>query len=447
MRPNSRQALLHPVAPAPPQADPGYVQPDWKKSRVLCIRGTTCFAIMLCIVAVGFSWYIVNFSVGAWSRLGGDTKSRKYGLFTCNSGPAEEEGTSLYCLSKHACEGGDHENGLCQTAKFLYYAGSSFLGLELFSMTLAIMLVERVLYMCFTRPYGWCGIVFCIGAWIFITHLTAVSFWFGISEAEFDVSCENQPKDSDTTWNVCAETGAVTATIGVAVCAVLGLSTCFMQFHRPAEVDRTSQRIGLTKVWGFRTRDLALGIVLLLLGQLGLMVANLSVRTWVRTAGSPGSLFALENWGQYTHMGYDCIKVPVCLDFPDSGVCNTFTYLHSAGIAYLVCTIGAIVFFVLFMESTIHYYYGFEFGVPVVNYFWGAISGMFQTLGLILWLAVSGAGFSGDCEKVPQNGDKGDLDKGDLDVCMSSGFLLAFTSVLLWWGSYTLWVLLYWRRK
>ena len=420
---------------------PGYVQPDWRHSRFLCIPATYCFAIILVIVVCALTSNSINFSIGSWSRIGTEPEQLTYGLFSCIDGPSSVRGTSWSCLARTACHSSPL-SGLCLTAKHAYAASSSFLGLELFAMTFALLLIERVLYMCFTQPYGWCGIVYCLASWIFILHLTAIAFWFGISQAQFDVSCDKPPKDDDKSWPVCAESGPIAATIGIGIGAIVGLSTCFLQFHRPPEVDKTSQPIGRTVICGKSAKMIALLLNCLMLGALGLMIASLGVLDWVTTSGSSGSLYALDSWSGLDRLGYDCIYVPACLETSQDGICHTFGALYHAGIAYTTCMIIAMVFYVFFMQCVVHYFFGFEFGVPKLNYLYGAVSGMAQTLGLIIWLAVSGASLTGDCSSA-ENTDP----SKDPDVCLSYGSLIGLLSVIYYWVVYAFWAWAYAKRR
>ena len=418
---------------------PVYVQPNWRQSRFLCIPAVYCFGIVLVIVICALASNSTNLAMKAWSSIGLEPQHLTYGLFTCVEGPSSVRGTSWSCLERSACDSTNY--GLCETAKHIYEANSCFLALELFAMTFALLLIERVLLMCFTRPYGWCGIVYCLASWIFILHLTAIAFWFGISQAEFDVTCDSPPEDQNHTWRICAENGPIAATIGIGIGAIVGLSTCFLQFHRPPEVDKTSQPIGRTVICGKSARKIAFILNILMLGALGLMIASLSVRDWVTTAGTSGSLFALGHWEGLDRLGYDCIYVPACAETAESGVCHAYGALYHAGLAYTACMIIAMVFFVFLMQNIVHYFFGFEYGVPLLNYLYGAVSGMAQTLGLVIWLAVSGASLEGDCDRMHPDHSR------NPEVCLSTGSLLGLISVVYYWTIYAFWAWAYSKRR
>ena len=412
---------------------------DSVSDKIACVHYTTCYWSAAALYLLVFVLMLISTLHQYWSRLGPDENPRLYGLFRLNSGSEANKYTTWNCVKKVACVQ-DAEGSTCKTGEDLHMAGSTFFALELFAFLCALFLVERFVYLALRRGVAWGWTIYLLAAVTFMLQITATVAWFGLSGAQFDVSCDDPPSDPTDPWDVCADDGPKIAICVTILTALVGIYACVAFKSKPLFTNEVEDVGSVRLVCLPATWMMAL-VLIPMLANLALLIVSLIVDEWVKTDGTSGSLYYYTSYLDYDNYGYDCIAYPNCHVSSESGLCKTFRDLSDANLTYMSLEIAALFLFAWWLMPTVHLVSGVEYGYSFLNYLSGALCFFVHFVATVAWFGVSQADFDINC----------DLKKFDprtkWDICAGTGPEIAVANCAVFCVSYPLWAWVYYNRK
>ena len=413
--------------------DPEYAVFNCRAELWYCLTALFTLAVL--------SMMLIATLLQDWSYILLNGEDRNYALFTCRNCPDGIQDGSWDCLMQEQCSIRPAP-GLCETAKGMHEAGGVFLALELFGMLTTLLIMERLAYLTFRKAYGWSGSMYCLSASMFALQVAAVGGWFGVSGAEFSANCSTEPETVDEPWQVCAESAPAIAVANLILAAFAGLFICVVVAarHKKADLPDNIENVGRHHFLCWENRYVMLCVFLTLLSHLVLFIASLGVKEWSKVNGESGSLIHTKHWGNINDYGYDCIEARACDIDDDSGVCKTFSDLYEAGWGYTGLEIGALFFWVLWMEPTFYQVSGKDFGIPALNYTWPFLCFVCHFTATVMWFRVSEATWETDCDYLPSDS----TDK--FSICATKGPAIALANLCLFFFTIPLWAWVYYNR-
>lgn len=142
-----------------------------------CPRWTLFLPLLILICSLGLN--IASLSHPTWASQG---ESLEFGLSQCTNCPKANDGWSWECYAQYYCEL-DNDLGSCKLFNDGYKASYSYLFLEVLSIMLTIMLIEKIIIAILGGDYGSQLLIYTISGLMFFSHFLGTVLWLGISEA------------------------------------------------------------------------------------------------------------------------------------------------------------------------------------------------------------------------------------------------------------------------
>ena len=399
------------------------------QAKVLGLPTQKCLCLAVALVTMSILFMLGAVAAQDWSSFGSGASKRTYGLMRCSDCPPGIAGTNWYCDVSIECTDRP-QSGLCELSEDMYNAGNAYLVGQLPTFMLGLMLVERLMYGCLGKDYGWAWVVYLLGGLYPVAMVVSVVLWFASNSATYDNNCGDEEVDSTGDITVCAGNGGQVAIVAAILSGLAGALAIFVFYRRPVQAFLS----------GLRNRLLMCGVMVLMLIILSLYVAAPAHEEWVETDGHMGGLLKMKRWGPYLNLGYDCIAEPRCTLDEDWGSCKSLRRLHQGSMVFLFMEVGAIYSWLMWFEAACYYLIGREYGFPVWNYVTPVLSVGLHTIGTVIWLVHSQARLETSCALRPEHRSE------RWALCAKTGPILAIVNIGLGWLCVALFLPLYWLR-
>lgn len=397
------------------------------QAKVLGLPAQKCLCLAFTLVAMSLLFMLGAVAAQDWAYFGTGVRKRTYGLMRCSDCPPGIAGTNWYCPLAIECTD-KPESVLCGLSEDMYNAGNAYLVGQLPTFMLGLMLLERLLYGCMGKDYGWAWVVYLLGGLYPVAMVVSVVLWFASNSATYENQCEENYLNGDIA--VCAGNGGQVAIVAAVLSVLAGALAVFVFYHRPAQI----------VISGLRNRLLMCGLMVLMLVILALYVAAPAHEEWIETDSHMGGLLKMKQWGPYSNLGYDCIAEPRCTLDEDLGSCKSFRRLHQGSMVFLFLEVGAIYSWLLWFEAACFYIIGREYGFSVWNYVTPLLSVGLHTIGTVIWLVHTQALLETSCQLRPEHSSE------RWAVCAKTGPILAIVNTGLGWLCVALYLPLYSQR-
>ncbi|CAG9314728.1 unnamed protein product [Blepharisma stoltei] len=399
--------------------------------------------IPLFIIIISFGLNIASLSHPTWVSQG---SSLEFSLTKCTNCPSSNDQWSWECYAQYYCELND-DLGDCKLFKDGYKASYAYLFLEVLSLMLTVMLIEKLIIAGTGGDYGSPMLIYIISSFVFICHLLATIIWFGLSKASWSGSCDstkNPTTDTDRP-DFCAEGGPAIAIANIFINAFAVVAVFFFMCKRDRLTDGV--RLGVedgkwlclpTRYWMFITLSLLFTGIIFLLAAIG---EDSWVKRDPRAHHMHGSLLRCKDCiADYDWVGWDCLAGNECDSDSSSGACHLFKHLRDSSSAFVTLAGITVVLIAMFIQVVSGILSGRDYGIRILNYAYPVLIALSNLLGTIIWFGISKAGFDKNCD------NKQNDPEDTLDICSTTGPSLSIVSNFLFVPMAVIFFISYWKR-
>lgn len=316
----------------PPPADsaPEVPEKPAKQSRTI---NRNLYCVGLLFLLGNLVWFVAAFSEYWVTREDGPDKVY-FSLAEVRRGPDNLLGMSWNCFVKTYCDV-DNQSDLCASWQGVQSGSILYLGASGFATLFTLMLIERFIFLYTRKDAGWKWLTYVLLAVVPLAQLLAVAGFFGLSEAEFNGSCDNSIENTDTKVKFCAGRGPILAIIGLLWSFITSALLFVLFTKRPANVDSGKPvRLGKVLLMG-NFYWLGILVACVVCNAIMIIVSTI-LDDWVERNDIPeftGSLVACKDCDPTVKfMAYDCYSAKFCV-LDNYGYCSLFSNLKNGGYA------------------------------------------------------------------------------------------------------------------
>jgi len=316
----------------PPQSSPDPEVPERpvKQSTPLS-RNLYCVGLLLLLG--NLVWFVSAFSEYWVTREDGPDKVY-FTLAEVQRGPDNLLGMSWNCFVKPYCEL-DNQSDLCSSWQGVQSGSILYLGASGFATFFTLLLMERFVFLYTGKDAGWKWLTFSLLVIVPLAQLLAVAGFFGLSEAEFNGSCDNAIEDTSTKVKFCAGRGPILGIIGLLWSFITSAVLFVLYLKGPVSVNASKElRLGKVVLMG---NFYWLGIlVACVVCNAVMIIVSTILDDWVERSDMPeftGSLLACKDCDPtLKFVAYDCYSAKFCA-LDSYGYCSLFSELKNGGYA------------------------------------------------------------------------------------------------------------------
>jgi hypothetical protein len=304
------------------------------------------------------------------------------------------------CFAKTYCNE-DSNLGLCQLYTNLYRSAFAYYLLEVASLLMGILLLEKVGIMIVRTDYGAPWTVYAAGGLMLAFHLTGVCLWFGLAQASWSSSSTSTSSIYQTPSLAILDGPKVSISnlilMGI---TVLYLFTVF--YRRPST--QSNKPITLKKFFWIKGRYWIYILLGLLMISCLLILASLTTPSWVTQYGEEGSLTRCHNCdNKIDWMSWDCLSGRECSIDSFSSSCDFYSKMSNSSKAYIVLETISLFMLILFGQTLTYLISGKQYGINVLNYVYCIAASFFNLLAIIVWFGITNSKFT-HCNLCAKNG-------------------------------------------
>lgn len=300
---------------------------------------------------------IASLRSNEWAKLG---NGKDFTIYQCVDCDPLQENWNFECLARSFCAN-SLEPGLCSLYSDLYKASYAYLILELASLVFSLMFLEKLLLLAFKSYVGSKLITILSALGMFILHLAGTFFWLGFTDATSN--CD-KPEGKDRP-DICYSSGLA---IAISNCILMLLTVCLFIFSscRTRYLDESAVVNG--QFCGISIRKWAwISLIFTIIGVI-LILACLTINTWVESSHFKGSLTRCEKCNDLQWLSWGCLKGTECSINPDSENCIIYSNLYRAESIFLILQAVCIILAMLFLQVLTAFAMGQDYGVRCLNY-------------------------------------------------------------------------------
>ncbi|CAG9322527.1 unnamed protein product [Blepharisma stoltei] len=378
-----------------------------------------------------------------WAEMKSGNELLTMSLVTCSNCPESLAQWDWQCFMKFACDA-QSLVGDCKLLDNGYQASNAFFYLESITIFIALLLLEKITLAIFVRNYGKTSHIYGLSALMLFFHLVGVYLWFSLSEATWSADCSVNPDSTVTTPFMCAKGGPVLA-ICIGILIAIGMIVNYRVFSHKDDsktsiiLSHQNRYLGLTMpTWAVTI--LGLLFMCMIFGS-----ASMGVGSWVKrtpkTYSWSGSLLTCSGCMQNVdNLGWNCLAGYDCAVDRNSGSCNMYNSLSVASYAYISLQAIALASGIFLSQVLIQLMFGYDYGLPILNYAYSVIAFLANFLAVAIWFGVSQAGFDRDCGSLVNSFTE------TPEVCSTAGPILAIISTILSFFAVVLFFFVYRNR-
>lgn len=207
--------------------------------RLVCMPATWVMALLLIPMLANISLMIVSLIETEWTETNDVTGSLWY-----YTSYLDYSNYGYECIAYPNCFVSP-DSGLCKTFRDLSDAGLTYMSLEIASLILFAWWLMPTIHLVGGVEYGYPFLNYLSGALCFFVHFVATIAWFGVSQADFDLSCDAKEFDPRTKWSICAGVGPQLAVANCAVFCVSYPLWALVYYNRKGQVQAPKQEVEL----------------------------------------------------------------------------------------------------------------------------------------------------------------------------------------------------------
>jgi hypothetical protein len=344
--------------------------------------------ISVVVLLVNISLIIVSLALPKWSTINDSKEMSLTGCIDCEN---FYDDFNFECLARTYCEANE-DYGTCKVNKNLYKAGYAYLVLEVLSLLMALLLLEKQVIWMFSKEYGHGVLPIILAVLMILFHLAATVLWMILSDSKFS-SC-GSTGDLYKTPDVCVGHGPIVAITNIIL--MVG-SVCYFIFiylkRSPLHIYTT---ITFRKVLWLRGKVWLIILLAVLVLSYMLILISITTKSWVSENNRTGSLLRCDDCSEVSNLNWECLSGKECSTDDNSDDCSLFRRLSSAGRAYLIFEAMSLIFFMFFAQTLTALIKDLDYGIGILNYSYAILAMVFNLLACAVWFGISSAEFEGD---------------------------------------------------
>ncbi|OMJ85460.1 hypothetical protein SteCoe_13220 [Stentor coeruleus] len=338
---------------------------------------------------------IITLSLKTWSEI--NTKD-VMALATCTDCDKLYTNWNFECFARSICSQ-DSDLGLCQVYKNLYSAGFGFMVLEVASLLMGILMLEKIAILAVHGEFGSSWNFYINGILILVFHLIGICIWIGKSGAKW-TGCD-KTNNIYSTPDICALDGP---RLSIANIFLISLTLSYIFYlYRKHPVLHIGHTVSFKKIFWIPGKIWAY-IVFALLGlSYILIMASTTTNLWISKVSRRGGLLRCENCDDVDDLGWQCLSGRECEIDSESADCDLYHSLSKGSQSYLILQGITVIFLILFAQSLTASIKGRKYGLPILNFIYPIAAMFCNMLATAVWFGITEAKFS-DCDLCAENG-------------------------------------------
>ena len=369
--------------------------------------------ISIGLLALNLIIIIVTLSVSNWSEVNGNKQMSLTGCVECDS---LREDWNFECLAREICDE-NNDLGGCKAYSNLYKSGYAFLILELLSLLMGLLLLEKKLIWLFKKQFAQGSIAYFHAGLMLCFHLLATILWLVFSKAQWS-ECSST---SDIYKTPCIEAKAGPA-LAIANIILMAITLIYFAIvFRQRSALNLQSSVSLKKLLWIKGKIWATFLLGLLTITYVLMLASLTTKSWVSYDNEiEGGLLRCKDCDKVENMSWQCLSGTKCEIDSSSSDCKLYKRLNNAGKAFITFESVSIIFLFFFAQNLTTLIKEVNYGIGGLNYAYAILAMLFNLLACVIWFGISDSQFTGS--------DLSALDGPSLSVA-SQFFLIPLSSL------------------
>ena len=349
---------------------------------------TVALILVVCLM-------ISSLAVTSWSLINNKAKMSLGGCKDCD--PLSTS-WNFECFARSICSE-NSDLGLCGLYTTLYHSAYAFFVLEVASLLMALLLLEKIAILAVKGDFGSPWGVYATGGLVFVFHILATCLWLGMSGARWG-SCSSTT-DLYLTPSLCVLDGPKLAIANIFfITAFLGY---FFYVFQKRTVLHQHQVIVLKKFLWLRGKYWGVIAMLLMCVGVFIILASLTTTSWVTQGELQGSLMRCHDCGDVNWMGWECLAGTECDTNSSSYNCGFYRKMATGSRGFVVLEAMTLISLILFSQSLTGLIRGRAYGIWFLNYAYPVMAVGFNLLATAVWFGTTQASFRG-CELCGQDG-------------------------------------------
>lgn len=341
------------------------------------------------------SLMISSLSVHSWSKINDKSVMSLIGCIDCK--PLNND-WNFECFARSICNE-NSDLGLCKIYTTLYKASFAFYILEIASMIMGILLMEKIAILAMNGDFGSPLSVYFIGSMMLAFHLLAICLWLGITGASWSDCFKTT--DIFATQSVCVLDGPKVAIANIFF-ITLFLAYFFFIFAK-RNVQYLHKVVTLKKLLWINGRFWCF-VAMGLLGITNFVIlASLVTSSWVTKGQIEGSLTRCLDCTEVDWMGWECLAGTECSINSSSENCDFYSKLSRSSKGFIVLEAMTIICLMFFSQSLTSLVRGRIYGLRFLNYAYPLLAVFFNTLATSVWFGTTQSKFN-NCDLCAESG-------------------------------------------
>jgi hypothetical protein len=335
-------------------------------------------AVLLIIMSGSIVINIISLTSPDW----GEVYGANYGIFECEPCQEFKKNWSWECMARFTCT--NNVEPSCSIYNKGYKAGLAYSYLEIVSIVMGIIALEKLLIMSLNKSYGSPVVFYSVLFLHWSSGLIALSLWFAYTGAQF--------YDGD----IKAGTGAITGIIGCVWNTIsdLAISISTFKLKFPFAPEIIDFRAKVCKI----PSRVCIGISLLLtLISAGFVLASVTSQNWIPRGRYSGSLTRCKNCYDTEELSWTCLAGTECELNSSSDTCSIYSSLSTASTLYLSLSSLTLLFLLLSCQSIISVIASKTINVKILSHLYLFLSIALNLVATVSWVLITGARPNDDC--------------------------------------------------
>lgn len=331
---------------------------------------------------------IASLSVPNWSEVNGNKQMSLTGCVDCDN---LHEDWNFECLARTICEEND-ELGGCKVYLNLYKSSYAFLILELLSLLMGLLLLEKKLIWLFKKQFAQGSIAYFQAGLMLFFHLLATILWLVYSKAQWS-DC-NSTSDIYKTPCVIAKVGPGLAIANI-ILMTITLSYFIIVFRKRSALNLQSS-VSLKKLLWVKGKLWVIILLGLLTVTYILILASLTTTKWVSHDNEiEGSLLRCKDCRKVENLSWQCLSGTECEIDGSSSDCKLYKRLYNSGKVFITLESISIIFLLFFAQNLTALIKEVNYGIGGLNYGYAILAMLFNLLACVTWFGISDSQFTG----------------------------------------------------
>lgn len=343
--------------------------------------------ISVLLLLVCISLQILSLALPKWSTVNDSKSMSLTGCLDCEN---FFDDYNFECLARTYCEQNE-DYGSCKVNKSLYKAGYAYLVLEVLSLLMALLLLEKQVIWMLNLELGQSVILYVLAGLMLIFHLLGTILWIVFSEAKF-MDC-GTTKDIYDTPDVCIGQGPSVAIANIFIISA-SVSYFFFIFLRrsPLHIQTT---VTYSKVLWLKGKAWLIIFLFVLIISYTLILVSITTKNWVSNDDIHGSLLRCEDCDDISDLGWSCLSGKECSTDDNSDDCKLYRRLSTSSSSFMILEGMSLITLIFFAQTLTGLIKDLNYGVSLLNYLYAILSMIFNLLACSIWFGISSAEFGG----------------------------------------------------